>query len=351
MFSEVLIVKRDEIPAIYEIEEGGKKHILGVHRDFRRHPVLSQFIPEDARLAMSWALLEPGQVLTPHVHPIVSMIVVTRGSGRLLGQLSATLEEGDAVLVGTGCLHGFEGRGPEGMQVLSFQFEARGLYEDAGKPLVRFPPEGTLDSLLHYNATRLDELVGCRLFRMLEDGTLDDPARWNRFLDCLHAWSRHFQTILYARQACCDDERYRRLFLRHLRDEQGHDELLLAARGTPDVIWDPVIESTSAWFVSRMFLGDNCDKAAIVHLVLETTGARFHELACRHLSRVATTEYFSVHRDDDDDHADWGMELIQNLSPESYARLRVVVAQGWDMLSTMFTGMAELVLAVPPTET
>jgi quercetin dioxygenase-like cupin family protein len=136
--SEVQIIRRADVPAIYEVEENGTKHVLGEHRDFSRHPALRAFIPEKARLSMSWAFLTPGQVLDPHLHPIRSMIVICRGSGKLLGDKTCTLEEGDIVAVGPGCLHGFVGGERDGLQVLSIQFEERGLYEDVENALVTF---------------------------------------------------------------------------------------------------------------------------------------------------------------------------------------------------------------------
>jgi quercetin dioxygenase-like cupin family protein len=139
MLKDVLLVRRAEIPAIYEVEENGKKHTLGEHRDFSRHPQLREHIPENARLAISWVQLAPGQVLDPHLHPIVSMIIICRGVGKLLGDRNEELREGDIVLVGAGRLHGFVGGEPHGFTGLSIQFEQRGLYEDKDRALVNFP--------------------------------------------------------------------------------------------------------------------------------------------------------------------------------------------------------------------
>jgi quercetin dioxygenase-like cupin family protein len=347
MLPSVILIKRTEIPAISSIEEGGKLHFLGDHRDFRRHPVLAQFMPENARLAMSWAYLAPGQVLEPHRHPIRSMIVVCAGSGRLLGEHDAPLEAGDAVLVGVGCSHGFEADDPMGLYVLSIQFEGRGLYEDTGRPLVQFAPEHTLQTLLAYNERRLEQMVDSKLFQLMASGALEDRGRRDRFLECLHAWSRHFQTVMFARQASCSDEKYHDAFLRHLRAEAGHDAMLAAARGSAEVRWDSIIESAAAWFISRMSSADNAEKTAIVHLVLETTGARFHEVACGHLAMLGAEEYFAAHREDDDAHTEWGIELLSDLGPAAYARLEVVVGQAWDVFTTMLDRMADIVLEVP----
>jgi quercetin dioxygenase-like cupin family protein len=350
MTDKVVLIRRTDIPAIFEIEENGRRHELGEHRDFRRHPALAEFIPERARLAMSWAYLSPNQVLEEHVHPIKSMIVVCRGRGEVLGDLCATLEEGDAVLVGPGGRHGFRGGAESGMQVLSVQFEAQGLYEDVAKPLVHFAhsPDG-LERLLRYNSERLEQMASSPLFRILEDGTLQDPARRSTFIDCLHAWSRHFQTVMYARQSGCADDRYHGWFLRHLRSEVGHDELLAQSRAHGGALWDPILESTSAWFISRMSILDNCEKAAIVHLVLETTGARFHNAARRSLTGLSDIEYFRVHDEEDDAHAEWGVELLKDLDSPTYARLQVIVGQAWDVFSTMLDRMATLVLTTPAT--
>jgi quercetin dioxygenase-like cupin family protein len=139
MLNEVLVVRRSDIPVIYEVEENGQRHTLGEHRDFRRHALLREHVPENARLAMSWVQLTPKQVLDPHLHPILSMIIICRGSGLLIGDRESVLNEGDIVVVGPGRLHGFVGGEPAGFTALSVQFEQQGLYEDKDRALVSFP--------------------------------------------------------------------------------------------------------------------------------------------------------------------------------------------------------------------
>src|SRR5437764_15418605 len=95
---QIVIVRRQDIPAISDIVENGVVHSLGEHRDFRRNPALAAFIPENARLAMSWTRLTRGQRLEPHVHPIRSMILICDGSGRLLGDRDEPAGEGDTVI-------------------------------------------------------------------------------------------------------------------------------------------------------------------------------------------------------------------------------------------------------------
>ena len=134
----ITVVRRADIPSITEILEDGELHQLGEQRDFRRHPLLAQFIPERARLAIAWVRLGPNQELKPHRHTTPSLLLCTGGRGIILEQPEPVIEPGDAVLVPVGSTHGFRGLPPTGIEGLSIQFEERGLYEDVANPLVKF---------------------------------------------------------------------------------------------------------------------------------------------------------------------------------------------------------------------
>lgn len=138
MTPSVVIIGRNEIPAISEVMEGGEMHQLGELRDFRRHPALAKFIPENARLAIAWVRLRPDEVLASHRHPTASLLLCTGGRGIVLERPDRIIEPGDAVLVPVGSTHGFQGLAPTGIEGLSIQFEERGLYEDTSKPRVEF---------------------------------------------------------------------------------------------------------------------------------------------------------------------------------------------------------------------
>jgi quercetin dioxygenase-like cupin family protein len=141
MLSNIAIVPRSGIQAITEIMEDGVMHSLGEQRDFRRHPVLAEFLAETVRLGIAWVRLGPGQELAPHGHPTRSMIIVCRGRGVLLDDGEKPLQEGDVILVPAGHVHGFRGLDPDGVEGLSLQFEGLGLYEDVEKPRVAFMKE------------------------------------------------------------------------------------------------------------------------------------------------------------------------------------------------------------------
>jgi quercetin dioxygenase-like cupin family protein len=136
--SKVAVIRRSEIPAISEVMEGGELHHLGELRDFRKHPLLAEFIPENGRLALAWVRLKPNEVLASHVHPTASLLLCTGGRGIVLEWPDRIIEPGDAVLVPVGSTHGFKGLDPTGIEGLSIQFEERGLYEDPSRPRVKF---------------------------------------------------------------------------------------------------------------------------------------------------------------------------------------------------------------------
>jgi quercetin dioxygenase-like cupin family protein len=138
MLTKLTIIHRADIRMITEIVEGGELEFLGEQRDFRRHPVLVEFLSEYVRLGVAWVRLGAGQVLAPHQHPIRSMILLCRGRGVVLDNGETPIIEGDAVLVPAMYLHGFRGGEPDGAEGLSIQLEERGLYEDEHRPLVKF---------------------------------------------------------------------------------------------------------------------------------------------------------------------------------------------------------------------
>jgi hypothetical protein len=199
-------------------------------------------------------------------------------------------------------------------------------------------------TLLAFNAAMLEQHKLLRCFQFFSDGTLDDPAKREVFLSCLQALARHFQVVIFMRQAHCADERFGSLFMRHLREEIGHDEVLRQDRGRSDDIWDPVIEAVGAWFASRMSMLDNLEKMAVVHLVLESSGAHMGLLSRKTMPRYGSAKYFQLHDEVDDSHVAIAIQPLQGQSPETLARLRVVVDQAWQMMNTWGDRVASIVL-------
>jgi hypothetical protein len=206
----------------------------------------------------------------------------------------------------------------------------------------------SVPTLLAYNTAMLEQHKQLRCFQFFTDGTLDDPVKREVFLACLQALARHFQIVMFMRQAHCADERFGSLFMRHLREEIGHDEVLRQDRGRSDDVWDPVIEAVGAWFASRMSMLDNLEKMAVVHLVLESSGAHMGALSKKTMPRYGSAKYFQLHDEVDDSHVSVAIEPLQNQSPEALARLRVVVGQAWQMMNTWGDRVASIVLGTVP---
>ena len=112
MSKQIVVVQRNAIPSVLSVVVDGVSRSLGVHKDFRRHPLIASFLPEHARLSVSWVQLREGEALSDHLHPTASMILICEGRGRVTGDHSADLAPGDVVMVPPGTRHtdSLEGR-------------------------------------------------------------------------------------------------------------------------------------------------------------------------------------------------------------------------------------------------
>jgi quercetin dioxygenase-like cupin family protein len=144
MNDEMQVVKRETIPPITSVEHDGQVHVLGELRDFRWSERLREFMPDPEQLSVSWVVLQCGETLEAHVHPIQSMMVVYQGSGEMLGDLERAISQGDVIVVPAGQRHGFTG-GASGLYALSIQFGAS-LYTTPERPRVVFADDGSTES-------------------------------------------------------------------------------------------------------------------------------------------------------------------------------------------------------------
>lgn len=337
MRDEIRVIERQSIRNLASVEENGVTYDLGEHRDFRRHPVLASLLPEQGRVSISWTKLNPLQRLEPHQHPTMSMIIVCKGQGRLIGDLQMDLKEGDIVVVPPGCTHGFVGSEAEDLRALSLQFEGEGLYENEKVPRVQFDGY-SLSQLLEENQRRLESHVHTSFFRLLDDGTLENPACHSIFIRHLQSWSSKFQLILHARSAFAADSRFRSVFKKHFGEEFGHDELI---KSNLDPIWDPVIEACSDWFLHQMTTASDAVRLAIIHLVLERSAHEFHERAARVMK--SQKKYYSVHAEHDESHGKMGLHLLEQLDSRQLQSVKSSIEKAWQVLDTMLERIDRLV--------
>ncbi|WP_405946475.1 cupin domain-containing protein [Streptomyces prunicolor] len=336
----VLTVSRNDIRQISSVMVEGNAHHLGEQRDFRRNDLLANFLPETGRLSVAWVRLADGEQLDVHQHPIKSMIIVCKGSVRLLGDREQELTEGDTVAVPPGARHGFVTRPGEEFCGLSVQFEGGGLYENERVPRVKFGgAPAPLAELEEYNAERLRKFSEHPFFDLFDGGHVGrDREMRDRFVSALYVWSVYFQRMLYARQATCADPMLREVYAGHLREEFGHDRLLKERHGVSDTVYDPILEAVGNWFVMQMHGTDEASKIVIVHMAVETccqvfgerTGVAFTE------EDTASTSYFDLHSEVDEDHRELGRDYLRGLSAAQFPQLMQVCTQAWDQIDLLF---------------
>lgn len=352
---EIKIVRRDEIPTLTTVVVDNVEQNLGILKDFRKHPDLLEFLPDDSRISLAWVSLKPLEVLESHVHPIKTMIIMCHGKGRIQGEIDAEFSDGDIVIIPSGCLHGFVGGGEDRFWALSVQFEGRGIYENPNEAQVKFAGDRPavmpakvgnqgLAKLLQRNKQFVEDHKKNPMFELVTSGRLADERLRNRFFDCVQVWSNFFQKTILARSAFTEERHFALLFEKHLDEEYGHNTNLAAERGNAlQIVWDPILEATSNWFAWKMLTLDNTEKTVLVHLVLEVGSSAFSTVANPIVASFQETEYFAIHDEADDDHQEMGLELLVDLAPKSYDRLMKIQQEGWDMLNVLCARIAELV--------
>jgi len=330
---EIRVVSRNAIPPIQAAEPDGVAPDLGERRDFRWNALLRDFMPTSGGFAVSWVRLEPGETLELRSHNAQALMIVYAGSGRMLGDLEGPVRKDDVALLPAGCRYGFVG-GLDGLHALSIQ-----LGESEAPPVGEgAESQATFAGLMAYNQRRLEEFRRRPLFELLRDGTLADPDRRKVFLDAVQVWLESNRAVALARQACCVDPTYATRFLRDLQD--GAEAVTGRSAGSirdgdSPTEPDPALECMSNWFTYQMFVLDNAEKTA-VDLAIKCASAAYRNVA------VALLPEYGSHAYDHVNHAITGAELLRHQSPRTYARLRLVLGEAWDMLSALTDRIVEL---------
>jgi mannose-6-phosphate isomerase-like protein (cupin superfamily) len=333
MDREIRIVHRDVIPRIQEVEQGGAVHVLGELRDFRWSEALRDFMPDAEQFAISWVELGPDEVLQPHTHPIQTMLVISGGSGRMLGDLCRPLTKGDIVVVPPGCAHGFAG-GPDRLSGLSIQF-GQGLYADPERAHVVFSGDGSpFEITAQYNASRLEEYLRSPIFELLASGELHRTTKRRVHLDLMRGWLAGYRRALIAFQASSRS------------DALSLDDVALdgASIVTAPDDGDVVLEAFADWFSYRMYVLDAHEKAAVLHLVLgQATEAYFR----RSVSVVGESDVScALDRLVGSGRVEQSLKGLRTQTVGAHVRLRRILGEAWDMLRAMNDRMVTLTRAV-----
>lgn len=346
---KIQVIQRDSIESLTSITVDGKNYNLGLHKDFRKDNYLKDFLPENCRLSLAWVHLKNGETLETHEHPIETMIIMCKGTGKMHGDLEKDIAEGDVIVIPRESKHGFTGTGENGYWALSVQLEQRGLYEIQSDAMVGFQNDSYINPILQTfikkNESYMEKHVENPLFKLVLSGKMKDKAIRSKLLDTIQVWSNIFQHVVMSRLILTSDDYYRPLALDHLLEEFGHNRNLEKSRnGTLVKIFDPILQATSEWFAYKMQSYSDIERLVLVHFVLEGGAKVFHEMAHPIMQSYDETSHFEVHSLEDDGHMQMGLELMKNLSQETYDRLNQVLEEGWGMLNALCQRMAELSL-------
>jgi mannose-6-phosphate isomerase-like protein (cupin superfamily) len=322
-------VRRGDIPLSVAPEDSGFEA-----RPFLAHRILGSMMPPSG-VAMTWTEAGAGGGVDLRKHATQSLLIVLRGSARLVGRSSTQLNQGDVVMLPSHHEYGLTDVGPGGVQALhvSFGRKAPGPFEDVF----------SLDALMARNAARASEVMDGPFFALLRSPELKSARKRALYLSAIRVFSDAFQTLMFTRQAMCRDEEFANAFHAHFMEELGHNRFLATP---PDerTANDPILRATSSWFCHQMIVLDNRAKLVLVNLVLETAGYHFHTLARSCFGDDVYPNYFDAHSEEaEGHHQDMGGPLLEGQTPETYRRLAGVLEDGWNMFDTMTRHIAHLV--------
>lgn len=337
----VHIVRRENLPAIGEVLAMGETINIGEYRSFGQNKQLASFLSEANKggVQIAWTALAPNQSLPAHRHPMPSLIVVCKGSGKYFGEFEADLKEGDAVLVSGTSLHGFTASEEEEMVCLSLQNDGDPIYR-ANSSDHRVDFAGA--RLIEFNQTA--EAFGEQFRRQCEELegqiNLHGSAFRRIFFGNLKRWSQSFQQVLFLRQGTSTEEELGRVFFEHLEDELGHDKLLSDYEYTRS----PDIEAYCTWFERKVQIHCDSEKAIIVHTVLESAGDIFSQVITTQ-GKDAISEYVDLHSDLDEGHASVADAQISQHVASNPEQAVAICEEAWQMFIRLFDAIQTLSLS------
>lgn len=116
---KVCIVPRHEIPP-FVIKREVKIDLPGELRIFHANEALGNSLPPPSDFSIAWASLGEGEEIPPHTHDTTTILIVYKGSGRLLVEDKREFFEGDCIVIPPYCEAGFAG-GPGGCHGISIE--------------------------------------------------------------------------------------------------------------------------------------------------------------------------------------------------------------------------------------
>ena len=117
---KVCIVSRSEIPP-FVMKRDGKIDSSGELRIFHANEALGNILQPPSDFSIAWASLGEGEEIPPHTHDTTTILIVYKGSGRLLVEDRREFFEGDCIVIPPYCEAGFVGGSPGGCHGVSIE--------------------------------------------------------------------------------------------------------------------------------------------------------------------------------------------------------------------------------------
>lgn len=181
------------------------------------------------------------------------------------------------------------------------------------------------------------------LLKILSSTELDKKETRNKILDCIQIFANYFQKIVMLRGTFTHNPVLSAIARMHLNEELGHDAVLMKERNNRDSLFDPILDSSMAWFCWQMFGLNDLEKTVLMHWVLESSAYCFFSNAKTVFGRYGEMEYLDIHSEADEGHKDIDPVFLKGLRLEEYERLETVLLQGWSVMTTACDRIAELV--------
>lgn len=337
------VVKRDTIPPIRALDRTADGvSTLGEFRDFRHSEELRHFLKHTASFALRWVALRQGEHIEQRFHSVDSLMLVYEGSGEAFGDLCRPLRAGDVLVIPTGCTQGFTG-GPTGLHALTIEVGQRS--PNAVERRFALPEDASgLRDLLSFNETCATNFSKRAIFELLTDDTLSAPGQRKRYFDAMQSWMEKYLSVLIARQAGSGNQRYAAESIRHLQQALNSGVTAVSSGTGPTArarIRDARLDAFAGWFAYQMYLLDDVEAAAIVHLVLERGRSALWQAQQPAIGRTPPSRDGEALAHGEADILT-AIDLLRHQSPKTYTRLQHVVGEAWDMLGALTDRIVEL---------
>jgi hypothetical protein len=332
--SEPFIVTQDEVPTEKTNLNSDMHLFLAETKVLNNHPLLSEVL-NSGKAVFTAIKIKRNQLMSYSLEKSC-LLMVNAGLGEIIynnGSIRKEIKAGDIVIMPPSFDCEIIGESESSLEILLI---SKGL-----DLLKNNDSEEAYQEIIRYNQVKLDKLLKLPLIKFIENPDKITPEQAQTLLNCIQVFSRTFQRMMFIRQSTCDDPIFKAKFLKHFEEEFGHDTLLEDNKNT-SIMADPTLNAILSWFPYQMFLVDNVSKAALVHLVWEVIGDNFHTLA-KPLGKYTQSNYFELHEEADELHADLGYDLIKNQSPLVYNSLKDLLDLSWEIFSAEFDRVSYLV--------